>query len=196
VKVLFALVFALFPFAAMAGSHTVLAIPPYELEDWFEGNSEQNAIPLQITNVDEIIEEEAVATVGPADEEDITGRSNASQGSRENMRTVILERETAPAQTISSQPALDWSDEVINERVEDASAGIEKLNEAIVGAIHPDNERGIASKDREVPQDTIEQSSVQMLSAQPVKLTAPADDAGASVMAAGLAGDETVLGLE
>jgi len=200
VKVLVALVFLFFPFSALAGSHTVLAIPPYELDDWFEGSTEQNAFPVQMTNFDENIEEEAVATVQPADEEDITGRNNAPQGLSENTQTVLLKQETRPAQAFPAQPALNWLGEVIDEGREDASAGVQELDEAPVGAIDSNNERWSASKDREVPQDTIEQSSVQMLSAQPDKLTAPADDAGASVVAAGVAGDETealdVFGLE
>lgn len=112
-KVLFALLFPFFPFTAMAGSHTVLTIPPYELEDWFEGSTKQDAIPLQITNIDEIIEEEAVATFDPTDEEDIIGRTSALQRSSGNTHIVIVKQETRLAQTMPAQPALDWRGEVV-----------------------------------------------------------------------------------
>jgi len=200
VKVLVALVFLFLPFSALAGSHTVLTIPPYELDDWFEGSTDQNATPVQMTNVDENIEGEAVAAAQPADEEDITGRNNAPEGLSENTQTVLLEQETTPAQAFPAQPALNWLGEVIDDGGEDSSAGVQGLDEAPVGLIGSNNERRSASKDREGPQDTVEQSGVQMLSAQPDKLTAPADDDGATVVAAGVTGDETetldVFGLE
>jgi hypothetical protein len=199
VKVIFALVFSFFPFAAMAGSHTVLAIPPYELEDWFEGSAEQSAISLQITNVDEIIEQEAVGATDPTDDEDVTGRNNAAQESSNTMETVILKQETRSALIIPAQPALNWLGEIIDEAAEDASAGADELDEVPVGAIHPNNEGRSASKDRKVLQDTIEPSTIraQMLSAQPDNVTAPREDANVSVAAPGVESEILdVLGLE
>jgi hypothetical protein len=153
-----------------------------------------------MTNVDENIEEETVVSAEPTDEEDITGRNNAPEGLSENTQTVLLKQETTPAQAFPAQPALNWLGEVADQGGEDASAGVQALDEAPVGVIGSNNERRSASKDQEGPQDAIEQSGVQMLSAQPDKRTAPADDAGATVVAAEGTGDETetldVFGLE
>ena len=184
-KVLFALLFPFFPFTAMAGSHTVLTIPPYELEDWFEGSTKQDAIPLQITNIDEIIEEEAVATFDPTDEEDIIGRTSALQRSSGNTHIVIVKQETRLAQTMPAQPALDWRGEVVDLGEEDAGAGVEELDEVPVGVIHPNDERRSARKDRKILQDIIEPKTIRakVVFRQSDNVTAPREDANVSVAA-------------
>jgi hypothetical protein len=170
VKVLFALVFLLFPFDAMAESSDASTIAAYNFDDCFEGNGDENTIAPQIIatqptveNLDDIVDEFSVKTTGPNDAEDIPVgavlRNNEAQSSSsENRLTAIIEQNTMPAQIAQNQPILETFDELVEE-----VNGIVVTNDAEsapVWAIVRNNETGTLSQDEAAADTTTEQNTI------------------------------------